>query len=312
MAIVDIYSKRLKKANGDVPDVYQYDEIPRTLKNQIVQIFKDIFTENNDNHTQMESGLYWFCNKILCKEYGVFNLIEDECNKDPEHQIIAFFLNTTSVEESIDIIESFFKAITILNRRYPCLKPEAIEYAIFEINYRFEEHRVGYQFESGQVIRIDNEIIHNEATKPALVLLHDPLFKGANEEFLEAHEHYRQGKYKDCIANCCKALESTLKIICQINGWDIKPKDGASRLIDKCLKNGLLPPYLETQFTSLKSVLESGIPTIRNNTSGHGQGSETIKVPEYLAQYTLNLTASAIVFLVNAHKNYVPEKTPIL
>ncbi|MNP72955.1 hypothetical protein D3C76_1696000 [compost metagenome] len=55
--------------------------------------------------------------------------------------------------------------------------------------------------------------------------------------------------------------------------------------------------------TSLKSMLESGIPTGRNNLGGHGQGSEIIEVPDYLVAYMLHMTASTLVFMINAEKN---------
>ena len=56
---------------------------------------------------------------------------------------------------------------------------------------------------------------------------------------------------------------------------------------------------------ALRSVLESGLPTVRNKTkgSGHGQGKELINIPGHLAAYALHLAASNIVLLVEAHKS---------
>ena len=36
------YSKRLKELRGEISDIYQYDEIPKELKVQIVQICENI------------------------------------------------------------------------------------------------------------------------------------------------------------------------------------------------------------------------------------------------------------------------------
>ncbi|MEZ9347262.1 hypothetical protein AB4166_10465 [Vibrio splendidus] len=36
------------------------------------------------------------------------------------------------------------------------------------------------------------------------------------------------------------------------------------------LDNGLIPTYLQEQFNNFSSLLESGIPTIRNKEAGHG------------------------------------------
>ena len=57
---------------------------------------------------------------------------------------------------------------------------------------------------------------------------------------------------------------------------------------------------MESHFSGLRSTLESGVPTVRNNWTGHGQGPEEITVPEYIAAYILHLTASNILLLAKA------------
>ena len=42
MAVHDLYFKRQKQLRGEYTEVYQYDQIPRTLKNQIVFIWKEV------------------------------------------------------------------------------------------------------------------------------------------------------------------------------------------------------------------------------------------------------------------------------
>ena len=49
-------------------------------------------------------------------------------------------------------------------------------------------------------------------------------------------------------------------------------------------------------------VPTTGVPTVRNKTSGHGQGATPADVPEHLARYVLHMTASNIVFLVESAK----------
>jgi hypothetical protein len=55
---------------------------------------------------------------------------------------------------------------------------------------------------------------------------------------------------------------------------------------------------MQTQFSSLRSLLESGIPTLRNRVGGHGQGEKTITAEDHLARFALNMTGSNIIFLV--------------
>lgn len=96
-------------------------------------------------------------------------------------------------------------------------------YRVIEKNFlshlpSYKEHRIGYQFESSQIIRVDSTIIHSEITRPTLSLLWNRKFVGANEEYLQAQEHYRQGRNKECLNKCLKAFESTMKSICNEKG----------------------------------------------------------------------------------------------
>ena len=74
----------------------------------------------------------------------------------------------------------------------------------------------------------------------------------------------------------------------------------AKRLIDTCVENGLFPNYLQSQISSLRSLLESGTPTLRNKISAHGQGGDTQESEDSYARYALNLTATSILFLVES------------
>jgi hypothetical protein len=117
-----------------------------------------------------------------------------------------------------------------------------------------------------------------------------------------AHERHRRNEDKDAINWALKAFESTLKAICTARGWHFdRSRDTASKLLEIVFAQGLIPTYLQTQFTALRSLLESGIPTVRNKTAGHGQGEVVTEVPQYLTKYALNTAASNIVLLIEAH-----------
>jgi hypothetical protein len=91
-----------------------------------------------------------------------------------------------------------------------------------------------------------------------------------------------------------------MKTICDKKSWSYPPTATAKDLIGIILDHGLIPTYLTSHFTALRSTLEAGAPTVRNKTSGHGQGAQEIPVPEYLAAYAIHLTASDILLLVRA------------
>ena len=128
-------------------------------------------------------------------------------------------------------------------------------------------------------------------------------FEGAQEEFLNAHEHYRKRNMKDALNSCLKAFESVMKTICDKRGWQYdKNTSTAKGLINICFDNELIPKFWESHYSHLRLLLESGVPAGRNKTSAHGQGPTSTSVPDYLAAYMLHSTAATIVFLAEAEK----------
>jgi hypothetical protein len=177
----------------------------------------------------------------------------------------------------------------------------SVEEAILEINQRFRDHGVGFQFENGEIIRVDSKFLHQEAIRPALHLLAEKEYAGPNAEFLLAHEHYRHGRFKEAIVAAAKSFESVLKVISSRRHWKISGSATAKNLLDAAFKDGkFMPSYLQSEFTALRSSLESGVPTVRNNVAGHGQGENIVGVPEYLVAYVLQITASSIILLIKA------------
>ncbi|MNF52965.1 hypothetical protein D3C85_680570 [compost metagenome] len=310
MAIIDLYSKRQKRLRGEVLDVYTYDQLPKQLQVQITQIISDALGSGEDYHRfDSPSEIYKLIVNSLCREYGTPHLVPISIisTRNFRTELIEFFLQEKDIERQLDVVELSFRLIDGVTREFSYLErrdgDRIATDSITELNVRFNEHRVGYQFEGGEIIRIDSEFIHSEAVKPALRLLSDAIYSGAQDEFLSAHEHYRHGNNKEALVDCLKSFESTMKAICEKRKWKYSKQATAKSLIDVCFINQLIPSFWQLQMTSLKSMLESGIPTGRNNLGGHGQGSEIIEVPDYLVAYMLHMTASTLVFMINAEKN---------
>jgi len=300
MKVIDLFSKRQKRSRGEVPDVYQYKTIPKGLRVQIVHIICDAFGDLDTSRGGARKA-YKFIHETLCREYGVFSLGD---RQDAAEAVVNFLLQTEETEKAIDVVELTFQVIDKLVRKryfdYENCKLSPDE-AIAELNHRFREHGVGYQYESGTMMKVDSQLIHAEVVRPALSMLSDPMYEGANAEFLSAHEHYRAGKYKECLNDCLKAFESTLKAICTKRRWKFNAGDTAKRLIDIAFERQLISPFMQAHFSALRSTLETGVPTVRNRLSGHGQGAEEVTVPESVAAYVLHLTASNILLLTRAN-----------
>jgi len=315
MGINELYSKRKKLAErGNQPEVYQYTDLPLKFRRQVIHIWLSAIgpyrePERVIRFVPLVSCLWHEIHDSFARELGLFNLGSEFQN--PFEQCKSFLLDQdTPVDHLLDLIEFTFHCIDedireILQdyQRQGELKVSQLpEDAISELNHRFREHAIGYQYNNGQIIRVDSGFIHAKVVVPALSLLSSQHFKRAEQEFRSAHEHYRKKEYKDAIVDALNAFESTMKTICDKCGWSYSKAASAKELINVVLENELVPKYLQNHLSGLRSVLEAGVPTVRNKTSGHGQGAQPISVPEYLAAYVLHLTASNIVLLVEAYK----------
>lgn len=295
--ISDIFSKRQKQKRGDLPDVYQYECIPQPLRAQIVHIIRAAM--NVESYFSATQDAFEFIFNSLCREYGVFELHKN--GGDPYGQVVNFFLNVQDTEKALDVVELCFRVIDRVVRDQPYnfgYPKESSDEAINELNARFREHGVGFQFEQGSVIKVSSELLHAEVVRPLLSAMDVPPFSPALSEFHSAHEHYRHKRYKECLNECLKSFESTMKAVCVKRSWNVAPNATAKNLIQALFDNSFFPLYLQTQMSAIRTLLESGTPTIRNKNSGHGQGVTHLVVPEELANYCLHLTATNLLFIV--------------
>lgn len=310
MGIHDLFSKRQKKLRGEMPDVYTYDNIPHPLRVQIIHIWQDSLGSEKDYYNKNLGTFraYEFLVGVLCREYGLFKLpgSKDYGDRNYLSEFTNFVLQEEKTEKILDAIELSFRVINWHTRNYEYLHrhnaSEVADEAIEELNSRFQEHGVGFQFVDAEIIRIDSKLIHAEVVKPALVLLHEKMYEGAQAEFLKAHEHYRHGNSKEALTECLKAMESAMKAICSKRKWQYPSNATCNTLIQVCIDNELIPSFWTLHFSALRSTLESGVPPARNKLGGHGQGESVVTVPEHIVAYVLHITAACLVFLVESEK----------
>jgi hypothetical protein len=302
--IYDLYSKRSKTG----PDVFEYDKISPELRIQISYLLLDFFRDHEIY--PMVTSEYWkFIHEILLREHAKIDIgysgpfsIDDGVGRS----VLNYLYSEGNTNRVLDIVELAFRLITrfeLFQKEYPQAIPKkALAGIVIDLNTRFKEHAVGYKFENRSIIRFDNELLHTTIIKPALEFLTHSAYKPINDEFLNAHDHFRHGRNKECINECLKAFESTMKIICHNQGYMYDQKATSVQLLQILFDNNYIPSYMQNQFKGLRAILEGGIPAIRNNTSAHGQGVSANVVNPELAQYTLNLTGSTIKFLLELNK----------
>lgn len=293
LAFFDLFSRR----NGIVKqsDIYQYEDIPQTFRNQFVLIVDEIITSNHRRY-----DVFWkFVHTQVKIELGVLRLGE---GYEEKTQVLNYLLNSNNLQalDIIDLLVFYFHSLSI---KWDSDLSAYCDRAFDRINQKLKQNSLGYEIVENQLIRIDNQYIHSEVVKKAIGLLQEQEFHSVSDEFLKAHEHYKDRDYKDAIVNAGKAFESVMKKICSEKRYTFNAqKDTASALINILLKNEFIPSFMQNQFVGLKNTLENSVPTLRNKFGGHGQGEEIIQVPESIVRYTLNLCATNIVFLVERYK----------
>lgn len=128
---------------------------------------------------------------------------------------MEFFTEEATTEQALDIIDLSFRLIVILNKNPRWKDAYNIviesEAAIEELNRRFLEHGLGHSCLSGdeaQLIRKDNEHLHQDAVLPALQLLHEEGFNGANDEYRNAQKHTAKVTRKNASTTASRRLKA--------------------------------------------------------------------------------------------------------
>jgi hypothetical protein len=301
MTDAPLYSQRQREAakQGRL-EVYVFDELPEAFRNQVIRIWDRAVSSTNFDVARFldplleEHGLMHV--PIPAVRIGKQLMPELSGYQTRYAELIGYFLSVPT-PQALDVIEAVFRHAAKggqISQKYPD--------AVAELNRRFSDHSLGYQYVDGNIIRRDSEYLHAEAVLPALHLLAEPGFEGPNNEFRLAHKRYREGSTKEAVTEALKALESTLKAIFNKRQWSYGPTDRMGALIKIAFDRGLITPDLQSGFDGLRTLLSSIVPPIRNNNSGHGQGAVLMELPPYLASYAMHVTAASIVFLIGAHK----------
>lgn len=288
MAIIDLFSKRGKP----LPEVYVYDTLTDKLRTQLTHILVDLIDITDE--IDSTDALY----RMLLREWGRHQLSTHRSRSSGE-ELAQYIATSASVEEVLDTLELFCSLLKSgLSQTRGWKRESEVDDIAQEINSRFRSEGFGFEYANGQFNRIDSQVAHQQIVKPTLALLTDPVYQTANQEYLLAHEHFRHGRFQDCLVACCRSFESTMKIICSQKGWTYNQTDTASTLIRTLESNGLFPTFLSSHINNFTSLLTGTVPTVRNKLGGHGAGTKSVDVEEEWAAFLLHSTASDILLLV--------------
>lgn len=179
-----------------------------------------------DKYSDFRQSIWDMIHDRFAREKGLKQLGQYEANGIGygKPNIELYILNT-NVEDALDLLDFSFHIMDVSLRELQPNQPDfggtdaLISHAIEELNYRFNQHNLGYEFVNGNIIRIDHKLLHQEVIKPALRLLYEEGFEGAEEEFRNAFEKRKKGDNRNAIIEAGRAFESTIKTICDKKGY---------------------------------------------------------------------------------------------
>jgi hypothetical protein len=212
MGILETFSKRQKRfERAGKQDVYRYDELPEPFRVQVIHIWRSalgVFYTSSGYASP--TNKYWtLIHDGIAREHGVFVLGDGHSHLKAQCEQYVLSADTMG---ALDIIEYSFHVIDRgirgvqgydLHGANVSQDPDG---AIKELNARFIEHGIGYQYMGGIVVRLDSQFTHSEIVQPALSLLSQAGFDGPADEFIRAFEHYRHRRIKEAISEALKAF----------------------------------------------------------------------------------------------------------
>lgn len=321
MPTFDIFSKRRSRKVG--APVIQQNEVPNHLRVQLRRVFVRAIGLNS-------KPTWNNIRRVLRDEWGVHFLTRGASSGrgyPAADEVLGALENLTDLPKTLDIIEICMVTIDKVcsdprwvndtygpyNHPFSSGQPQDPDDALKECNTRMQEAGLGFRYLIGKGVLVSatSEYEHQQNTVFPLRLLREEEFKGAEEEFLSAHQRYRSEDYSGALAEAVKSLESTLKTICARKGWNgpigrgkREPNKATLRELVKyvVVDNRLVTSRSENFFSGLVKTLEDGAGPLRNQAGGaHGSGETPVKIADYEAAYCLSITGAAIRFLVSAY-----------
>jgi len=265
------------------PDKFEYVNTNAKFKNQSSTVILDLLNTSPFNYD---------INNIVkeyCKFRGLF------CNPNDGYNIesLTYLLNSNNNEDYLDLIDcccifAYCRANDL----------EKYKTSIDDLDIIFKMNGIGYEVYEGKLIQIFNAKMHEEIIRPSLMIIHNPLFKTANEELISAFDKFKAKDNPGAILSASNAVESTIKVISKELKIKIDNSKPISVLIKTLCDERFFDTFLNDQINSLTKLLQSS-SCARNATSvGHGTEGKMFNTDDELVKYAIDSAASNILYLV--------------
>lgn len=301
-----------EKRNRPASDVYTYKDPSSRLRQQVVYAVTDVFGPCIPPRVgQRGSWGYRFweeAHERAVRELGRVSLSRASRTTRYDDDFILFLKADPGTVHWLTVVEILARMVDLEMRlewqpqRAQRLDPDEF---VETLNTRFREHAFGYAYESGRILKVSSDYLHQEAVRPAIELLGAAGFEGALDEFLRAHQRYREGAFEAAVQEALKSNESVIKSILEARGWTHDPKAPFRKLLQTLYDKGFFGgEMLDYYQGGLDKVLSAGLPTLRNQPgAAHGSGVGRRVVPEHVCTLALHHAAANAVFLIRRHRH---------
>jgi len=261
-------------------NLQSYDYITGWVRTAISNIIRDLQISSADTTGTYTLDIYSLFKPYIWKVLGKHP--PNSPMGGPFKYYIPAVLDKCPWYECYDILEE------ICQLAYQRIKESDLIQFSLEINSILARENIPWKLEQGRVIRILNPQIAQQI-KEVSVLLTDPKYKGADEQFAKAIEHlnrYPKPDEENCVKDAVGALEAVANIIAGTNG----------KQLNEILKEEPFNPVIQP---IIKQAIEK-VYAYRGATPGvgHGQvGPAVVQIEE--ATWVLTISAATILYLTD-------------
>jgi hypothetical protein len=165
VGILDVFSKR----NTPPPDVYSYDELPNKLRVQIVHLLEGAMGREWSPGNFDGDG-WAVLAKSIAREHGLLEIPSTRSRYSGANHFTDCmnYILQADAPLALDLVEVAIRVLDQKLRDNPYHQREhgSVDGALAELNHRFRENGVGFQYEGGQIVRVDAQLIHSGADRP--------------------------------------------------------------------------------------------------------------------------------------------------
>jgi hypothetical protein len=211
------------------------------------------------------------CAGALSEVYDIWNNSHGSPEEFVQVRFSLLELLLSEAEKAIaeTLVSQRSSGFSLFQKGHPStpINPEVFRNAVSELNTRLREARIPLHYHNGLFQRATDDLTESRVHEPFWSVVKDPKWINVDIDIKEAIDR-RDNNRRDAALYALKALESTIKIICDEKGWSHGKERGAANYIDNLVSaaHGRFIDVWESE--QLKALFRD-----LRNPHGHGPGS---------------------------------------